>query len=78
MTTAATISEVFVLFNVATTVNAVMVILLLLMRRMEFHSYNMTKVSICRLTGSHQSFHLGSNFKSGQVKTFSSSMECLH
>ena len=63
MTTAVTIFEDVVLFNVATVVNAVMAILLLLMRRMEFHSYNMTKVSICRLIGFHQFSHLGSNFK---------------
>ena len=78
MTTAVMIFEDFVLFNVATVVNAVMGILLHPTRRVGFQSYNMTRVNICQLTGSHQCFHHGNSFKLGQVKTFSSSMECLH
>ena len=78
MTTAVMIFEDFVLFNIATIVNAVSGILLRLMRRMEFHSYNMTNVSICQLIGSHQCVHHGNSFKLGPVNTFSSSMECQH
>ena len=79
MTTAGMTFEDFVeLSIVATTVNAAMGMHLLLMRGMEFHSYCMTKVSTCLLTGSHQPLFLGSSFKSGQVNTFSSSTERLH
>ena len=78
MTIAGMTYEDFVLFNIVMTVNAVMDILLHLMRRVGFQSYNTTRASICQLIGSHQFFHHGNNFKLGQVRTVSSSMYYLH
>ena len=78
MTTAGMIYEDFVLFNVVMTVNAVIDILLHLMRRVGFQSYNMIRASICQLIGSHLFFNHGNNFKLEQVRIFSSSMDYLH
>ena len=78
MMTVEMIYEDSVLFNIAKIVNAGMAIHLHQMRRVGFQSYNMIRASICQLTGSHQFFNHGNNFKLEQVRIFSSSTDYLH